>query len=305
MRWQSLFLSAAVAVFAPASVFAQARPAGESPGRASLPIVVPDCRVLLLDQVTLAADRSGVLSATMPREGDRVKEGQIVARLRDSVAVAAVAVARKKADNDVEVRYAEKAAAVARTEYERSVEANRRLAGTVPDIELKRLQLAAERATLQIEQASHDLEVKRLERVQAEADLGTYTVEAPFDGVITRVIRSRGESVRQGDPVVEVASTARVKIEGEIPLKQGFRVKPGQTVAVQLELDDLPPDVEKKAFAGKIVFVDVTAQPVSGRIRIWAEVENQENLLRAGLPAKMTIETGNAKNQESGVRRQE
>jgi hypothetical protein len=37
------------------------------------------------------------------------------------------------------------------------------------------------------------------------------------------------------------------------------------------------------------VFVDVSAQPVTGQVRVWAEVVNRDNILRAGLNARMAI----------------
>ena len=47
-------------------------------------------------------------------------------------------------------------------------------------------------------------------------------------------------------------------------------------------------DIEKQIFKGKVVFVDVKAVAAS-KVEVWAEVENPDNVLRAGLPAKMTI----------------
>ena len=44
-----------------------------------------------------------------------------------------------------------------------------------------------------------------------------------------------------------------------------------------------------EVFEGQIVFVDVAVQPVSKIVRIWAEIENHDNLLRSGLPATITI----------------
>lgn len=265
-----------------------------TPGQTGKPaksggIAVPDCRILLINHVTLASDRNGVVSAQLPLEGDSVTAGSTIVELKDDVPKAALAVATKKSANDIEVRYAKKAAELAEAEFDRAERANRRLPGTVPEIEAKRLKLAFDKAVLQIEQAENELQVHRLERDQAAAELATYRIEAPFDGVVTRVTRSRGEAVRQGDPILELASTRKVKVEGEVELNQVWRLKPGLPVTIQLDIPDLPADIARQTFPGKLVFVDVTAQPVSGRVRVWAEVENEENVLRAGLPARMTI----------------
>ena len=39
----------------------------------------------------------------------------------------------------------------------------------------------------------------------------------------------------------------------------------------------------------KVAFVDPTAKLVSNGVRVWATVKNEENVLRAGLPATMVI----------------
>ena len=247
---------------------------------------IDNCTINLIDDVMLASDRSGILAFVEPREGDRVKSGEIIAKLRDEVAEAAFAVAAKKAENDVEIRYAKKAAAVAKTEHEKAVLANKKLKDTFPEIEVERLKLAADRSDLQIEQARHQLGVDQLTRDQAAAELETYRVEAPFDGMVTRVYKSKGEAVRQGDPILDVVSTDRVRVEGYVPIQDVWSVKPGARVEVRLNIPGVA--LERERFEGRIVFVDVAVQVTKG-VRVWAEVANTENILRAGLNADMTI----------------
>ena len=149
--------------------------------------------------------------------------------------------------------------------------------------------LAAERSELQIEKAQMDRELNYLARDEAMAQLKTYKVEAPFAGIVTRVHKRQGEAVRQGDPILELVNTDRVRVEGDVKISQIWNIRRGDLVKVQLEIPNFDLDVEKLTFEGRIVFVDVSVEPVSGTVRVWAEVENSGNLLRAGLSAKMTI----------------
>ena len=48
-------------------------------------------------------------------------------------------------------------------------------------------------------------------RNEAQAQLDTFSIRAPFAGVVTRVHRGKGEAVRQGDQVLELVSTQRVR----------------------------------------------------------------------------------------------
>ena len=268
----------------------------------SEPIVIHECRLKLMDQADLASDRVGILDFVEPEEGDAVTRGQQVAGLRDDVAEAALATAEKQAQNDIEVRFAIKAAEVAEVEHKMSVEANRRSANSIAEMEIRRLLLASERSLLQVEQSEHQMEINKLTRDEAQAELATYQVVAPFDGVVTRVYRSRGQAVRQGDPILELTSTARVRVEGYVDIADVWDLRAGAPVEVQLDIAGVDLKVEEETFAGRIVFVDVTVQPVTGQVRVWAEVANRDNILRAGLTATMTIQRDGAVGERSALR---
>lgn len=263
-------------------------PAVGSAGRRT--VLVEQCRIKLIDEVVLSSQRVGVLVSVEPEEGDSVKAGQEVAVLNDEVAQATYATASEKAKNDVNVRYTEKARDVAELEYERARQANTELPGTVPDILVRQLKLAAERAVLSIEQARHEFDVNKLLLAEAKADLKTYRVEAPFDGIVTHVHKQKGEAVGQGDPILEVISTQTVRVEGHVNIKDALEIKPGAPVKVRLDLPDLDLTVEREVFDGRIVYVAPVVTPVLEQVRVWAKVTNRNNILRAGLRAEMAID---------------
>ncbi len=256
-------------------------------GRQTKPITLIGCRIKLIEEVTLASARPGILAFVEPDEGDTVRAQQQVAGLHDEVATAALAIAAQQAKNDVGVRYAKKAAEVAKAVHQKSIEANRLARRSIPAIEVERLRLAAEKSVLEIEQAEHQLDVNRLARAEKQAELKAYRILAPFDGIVTRVYKSTGEAVRQGDPILQVVNPSRVRIEGYVKINDFWNVKPGDPVKVQLDIDNVELEVEKQTFKGRIVFVDVKVK--LSKVRVWAEVENRDNVLRAGLRARMTI----------------
>lgn len=256
------------------------------------PIQLDRCRIQLQDHVTLASGQLGILEEVLPEEGDFVQRQDVIARLNDEVARAAWERAKKEASNDVEIRYAMKAAEVSNAEYAKALDANRRVPGAVPDIEVQRLKLAAEKGRLSVEQAQHRFLVAGLTAKEAEATLKTYSISAPFDGIVTRVFKKKGEAVRQGDPILELVSTDTVRVEAYLTTKDMHRVQRGDYVRVRLDIPDVELDIEREAFEGRIVFVDPQVQPVTGQVRIWAEVHNRDNILRSGLTAVMVIEPG-------------
>lgn len=252
-----------------------------------------DLTISLLDQVTLAFDRPGIVAQLAPREGDTVEEGQIIGWLHDEVPRAALAIAAEEAESDVDIRYAQKASEVSEAEHEKALEANRFSDdNAVTAVEILRLKLAAQKSLLEKESAEHRQAVNRLKRDEAQVQLDTFRIKAPFSGIVTRVHRSKGEAVRQGDPVLELVSARRVRIDGVIHIRDSLRVKAGDKVDVSLDIPDIELEIEAEKFSGEIRFVDVKAEPVNQTVPVWAEIENSRDILRAGLHAKMTIHPG-------------
>ncbi len=256
------------------------------PGKVS----VPNCSVKLIHEVILSAERPGILGSLDVVEGDQVAEGRLLAKIKDEVPLATLAIAAKEAESDVDIRFSEKAYDVARVEWEKAEEANRRQKNTVPEVEVRRAKLASDKAQLEIEKARHMHEVNGLKKQEAEVQVKTCRIEAPFDGFVTKVYLSRGAPVRQGDPVIELLDISRLKIEGFVPLAQAIQLKPGLPVRVEVsvKLDgadrNLLGEVE-----GTLKFVDRRVNTADNKVRVWAEVRNPPDWLRAGLQAEMQI----------------
>jgi RND family efflux transporter MFP subunit len=257
------------------------------------PIRVEKCFVKSLKEVVIGFDRPGILGKLDIQEGDLVNSGQVLANLKDDAARAALNVAQLQADSDFEIIYAQLAADVAKVEHEKMLEANRIKAKTIPDLEVLRARLNHDKALAEVDKAKQSQEVFKAKRDEAKVQLDTYRLEAPFDGFVTRLHLVTGASVKQGDPVIELVSTQKVKVEGFVSVRDSALIKPGCPVDVYL---DRPAEVGEVADArkpdgeGKIVFVDVAkVTAVGSKVRVWAEVENPDKLLRAGLTATMTI----------------
>ncbi|QDT36951.1 efflux RND transporter periplasmic adaptor subunit [Stratiformator vulcanicus] len=256
---------------------------------ASEPITIPECSVRPDERAVLASGQPGVIAEVKVSEGDRVDVRELLVRLFDDEAKAALAAAAKQADNDVSYRYAVKAAELSQVEYEKVLEGNRRTPGTFPDIEVRRLKLDAERARLEIEQAQHEQAMAKLSEDEAAARLKLMHVRAPFGGFVTHVMKSEGEAVQDGSPILELISTRKVKVEGAVDVHLLPRINPGQRVEVRVEDPLLAEILRHPVLEGEIVFVDTQVQPVDPKVRVWARVDNPDNRIPAGVLAVMTI----------------
>jgi multidrug efflux pump subunit AcrA (membrane-fusion protein) len=270
--------------------------------------VLERCLVSLIEEAQVPAREAGVLVELNIREGDVVSMGDIIAGIDDSQpefdrrkAIAEHAQAQAKADSDVDVRYAISAEEVAKAEYDKANESNKRVPGSVTRVELDRLQLTWKRGELQIEQAQMErklssmaVQSQEVDIAAAEAAIDRRKIRSPLDGMVVQVYPHLGEWMQPGDPLARVVRTDSLRVEGYV---DSAEFEPEQvrdrpvTVIVNLAGE------RTETFAGRIVYVSPLVEP-GGDYRVWAEAENRKPdgsnqwLLRPGQTATMTIHAG-------------
>lgn len=275
---------------------------GPSPGAEAR---VPDCLVSLIHDVQVPAQEAGVLMALECREGMLVEEGMLLGRIDDSkaqnvkrVAVAELKVSQEQAENDVNVRYSEKAKDVAKFEYLVNKEANDRKSGVIPQTEMKKLWLQFDKAVLQIEQAQMEQRVAVLtsEAKQASVDAATDDIKrrqilAPISGEVVEVKPQQGEWVNPGDPVLRIVQLNRLRVQGTVSADEH---SPSEVVNRLVKIEVRLERGRTETFEGKVVWID----PEFGQgnvYRVWAEVDNRQEggqwLLWPGQKTEMVIFT--------------
>lgn len=253
-------------------------------------IEATDCAIMLIDQAVLAAERPGIIAECEFEEGDPVVLGNVVVKLKDGVARAARDTAAYKASNRINEDYQRLAKDVALKELEIAEDANRNLPGTVPQLEIEKLKLAAQRGVLALKQAEFESETNRKLLAEAEEALKTYSVIAPFDGVVSRVHHHRGEAVTQGTPIIEIISTTRMKVEGYVSYADSQEIKKGDKVEILIVIDGVQLAIENVPIEGKVALVAPDIEPLLKKVKITAHVTtNVGGILKEGLNARMTI----------------
>lgn len=259
-------------------------------------------RVGFIDDPQVAGQEPGILVEINVKEGNMVKAGESLGKIEDSqpvmqgrIAEAEHKAALEKANSTVDIRYAKAASEVAKAEWEKSRQANRKQPGTVSDIEVERQRLTYHRGILEIERAQSEQKIARLtadaKNVEIEAALKAVErrlITSPVDGMVVQVYLQKGEWVKPGDPVVHVVKLDQLKVEGSVELAKFI---PSQVL-------DSPVTIEatlqnrKVKFEGRIVFVKPIVNTI-GEYQIRADVENRKEnggwLLFPGMYVDMTI----------------
>jgi macrolide-specific efflux system membrane fusion protein len=267
---------------------------------AAEPIEVDSVLIRLVEQVDVPAKEPGVLATLNVREGQLVKEGEILAEIENDQARLARAkaklefeIAQRRASNDVSVRYAKKALQVAQAELKRAKESVEQFDKSVSKTELDRLELTVQRGALEIEQAEQEMEIekytqylKRNEVDLADVNLERLRIAAPIDGVVDQISRRQGEWVEPGRKVLRILRVDKLRAEGFVSADELGDDLAGRAVELTVDL----PRQKNAKFAGRLVFVSTEIDPVNRQVRVWAEVENRDLQLRPGQRAKMVIQ---------------
>lgn len=259
--------------------------------------------ISLIDDFQVPANRSGLVTSLVAKEGLRVDRDSILAtidmrqaELEAKVSQAEHETVHAKGSTDVEVRYARAALCVAQAELTSADEANRKVVNAVSKVEFDRLKLSVEQACLKVEAANQDFKNRRTETntSQARLDLARLNVDqrqirSPISGEVAEVLAAAGEWVEAGETLIRVVGLRHLRVETFVSVKD-FRPNELHQRAAKIQVALARNSSE--SFVGKVTFVNPIVQP-GGFYRVWIEVDNRREgehwLLRPGLEVEVRI----------------
>lgn len=219
---------------------------------------------------------SGVIEKLRVREGDRVKEGDVLFELEKEDFVLAVMQA-EAALKEAEAAYEQASRDFARFEALRAQQ-------VVSEREYEQARVQRDLARARLEQARVALE-------QARRNLEETVVRAPFGGVVTQRFKDEGERVRAGMPGQEAAvllleDLSVLKAKGSLPELEVGEVREGMEAEVRV--DAYPQEVSR----GRVTLVGPRLDPSSRTFSIEVEVPNAAGRLKPGMFARVRILKG-------------
>lgn len=202
--------------------------------------------------VVLRPETSGRIQALAFTDGQKVRKGQLLVQLDDTLQRA-------------QLKQAEASAAIARTNLQRSRE------------------LAAQNFVSQsaVDQNAAALEVALAQVQLAQAQLQRMQVLAPFDGIVGIRSVNVGDYVKDGADLVSVEDLTSVWVDFRLPERFVARVRPGQPV--ELALDALP----GRKFTARIDALDSQLDANGRSVLVRARLNNADGALRSGMFARV------------------
>ena len=207
---------------------------------------------------SLSAQSSGTVT-TIVEVGDRVAEGDVIARLDDRLIKAILEQANA---TRISVR---SSAELARDLYSRQEPLYRDSIVSAVEFENVRAQVNQTEAAL----AQADAAV-----AQAEQQLENTFVRAPFSGTIEVRMAEKGEQVAPGTPIARIVDTSSLKIQAGVPERYAADVRPGSNAMISFKAygGDL--------VTGKISMVGNVIDPKSRSFMIEINISNNGRQLK-------------------------
>jgi len=250
----------------------------------------------------LSFGTSGMVKAIMVEEGDRVVEGETLAKLDAPSLEASVAMAELDLEQTIYPYYSYTHARdvpgiwLALDEAKDDLEEAQELLdeGKIDEAQLlleqveQSLDKAKEKSKSRVWSLPLSVKLAELQLDQAQAELDKTIITASFDGVVAAVYIKEGQqlsAMTYANPAISLIDPSEIKMNGVIDEIDVPRVKPGQEAIVIL---DALPDKEVK---GRITFISPASTTEMGVVfyKTTITLENPDEELKDGMSATAEI----------------
>jgi WD40 repeat protein len=279
------------------------------------PVAIDECRLTPLDKQEVPSQRNGVIwfigtevgeKEDVPAdrlivapasqggkryrrlmEGDFVKYGQLLAQLDDRLARDELA-SKKAKTSAAEADWAasEKAREEGRVRYETGLKLRQNKAMSTEDVGERKL--VWDKYIYEAKAKEKAIETARVEANQAQTVVSMHEIRSSLDGIVKTIYKNPGEAVKSEpsyEPVFQILSLARLRVEGVIDEQQLPRLKVGDEVAVEAPATQAPEQV----LVGHLM--EVTGVAVSGdkKLIASASLDNTARIWERGVSRERKI----------------
>lgn len=217
--------------------------------------------------------------AVLAEEGDKVKQGQVLARLvndtidaqlaQNTAALAKASAAIQQAKSNIVS--AEAKLVEVKNAYERGKPLRQQ--GYISESVQDTREAAAKSAQAALASSKDGLALAEAEKAQIEAQrkdlvwrMGRTEITAPTDGIVSRrVAKIGGFAAGNGDPMFRIIAKGEIELDAEVPETQIAQLRTNQIATIEI------PGVEGIAGKVRLVSPEIDRASRLGRIRIAVE----------------------------------
>lgn len=237
-------------------------------------------------EISLASPEVDVLAELKVKEGAKVKKGQVVAALDNSVLAAALAVAKARKNAAGRLKAAKSIAKLHQEKVDRLVPLLAR--GSAQQYEITEARIGLESANAEIQAAQDVITENSLEYNRLQAQIERRRLRSPIDGVVTNIMRDPAELVggNQAD-IMTIASLNPLQVTVHVPTAEVLQLSEGQSVKIQF------PEFAFPSQTGKIVFISPVTEASSDTVPVKVQFSNADQAIRSGVKCVVSTHSAN------------
>jgi RND family efflux transporter MFP subunit len=211
-------------------------------------------------QNTIGSDASGKIIRLAVEEGDRVKQGQLIAKVDDEML-------RLQLQN-----------------AEISIESQKN-----DDNRYTALRQENAVAGVQVEKTKLGLRSAEIQKRQLQKQVRSTNITAPFTGVITKKLVDLGSVIGPGTPLVELTDISSLKLTVSVPERDIMKFTPGKDVNVYCDI------YGNRTFAGKVTNINVQADKAHNfKVQITVKNSGKDQIM-AGMYGSVKLTNNQSK----------
>ena len=232
-------------------------------------------------EVTVGTRVEGIVAEVRVREGQVVKQGDVLLKLDDTIERIEVELSRLQAESDKSVEGARLIAEQKEAELARGKTLKEK--GTLTGVEYEQMELQVKVARLNVAIAESKLQAARLQLQKDLVRLAQREIRSPVDGVVTRLYKDAGEATERLEKMAEVVQLSPLEIVLNVPVATRGRYQADQPARVRLaEAAEWHP--------ATVTTVDPVVDFASNTYRVKVRLPNEGGKLQAGL--RVTVDLG-------------
>jgi RND family efflux transporter MFP subunit len=231
--------------------------------------------------INVSSAEQGIVTKLLVKEGDTVRQGQLLATLDTDVLEAALEIAKAGKESMGRIKSATAAVELKKERFQKLQELKEE--GHAHPEEVLRAKTELEIAEAELLAAKEEQKIKELECSRIETQIERRKITSPIDGIVTKLHKELSEQVAATDPIVlTLVQCDRLKIIFPIPSSEAARFSIGQKIAVNFPGDS-------SAAKGLVESVSQVTDPESGTVRVKVVIDNIQKRYRSGMSCLLTI----------------
>lgn len=223
----------------------------------------------------VASAEQGIVKKILVREGQVVKQGEVLAVIDDSVLQESLRLAEARASSKARVRAAKAMLGIAEMQkqnFESLMED-----GHANPSEVNQVNAEYESAVAEMELANDQAIENQIELDRIKAQIQQRKIVSPMDAVVKEIHHRKGEYISVNDPkFATVVQLDRLRARFYLHLDDIEELQVGKVVSVLI-------GKQRKSHQAKVEFVSPVIDPDSGTARVDLVIENPQMKIRSGI----------------------